>query len=36
MMVFRFVPLAQRLERATHNRLVTGSNPVGRTKLSDW
>ena len=24
-------PIAQRLEQATHNRLVTGSNPVGPT-----
>jgi enediyne biosynthesis protein E4 len=27
----RFGPIAQRLEQATHNRLVTGSNPVGPT-----
>ena len=26
-------PIAQRLEQATHNRLVTGSNPVGPTTL---
>ena len=26
-------PIAQRLEQATHNRLVTGSNPVGPTIL---
>ena len=26
-----FGPIAQRLEQATHNRLVTGSNPVGPT-----
>ena len=25
-------PVAQRLAQATHNRLVTGSNPVGPTK----
>jgi hypothetical protein len=28
-------PIAQRLEQATHNRLVTGSNPVGPTNSSD-
>ncbi len=26
-------PIAQRLEQATHNRLVTGSNPVGPTNF---
>ena len=28
-------PIAQRLEQATHNRLVTGSNPVGPTKFRE-
>ena|SRR5687767_15943076 len=28
-------PIAQRLEQATHNRLVTGSNPVGPTHKKD-
>ena len=36
------VPIAQWLERTTHNRLVLGSSPSGRTKYSynktntDW
>ncbi len=30
--IHRHGPLAQWLEQATHNRLVTGSSPVGATK----
>ena len=30
--ILRHGPLAQWLEQATHNRLVTGSSPVGATK----